>query len=62
MDVTVTPGESGNAWELTDLLGRSLGHIKLTADRRFMIFPEGQAAETMAEMNRGPFPSLDIAL
>ena len=62
MDVTVTPGESGNVWELTDLLGRSLGQIQLTADRRFMIFPAGLAVETMAEMNRGPFATLDVAL
>lgn len=62
MDVTVTPGESGKVWELTDLLGRSMGHIQRTADGKFAIAPTGQAVETMVGMNRGPFPTLDVAL
>jgi hypothetical protein len=62
VDVTVTPGESGKVWELTDLLGRLMGHIERTADGTFAIAPTGQAVETMAGMNRGPFPTLDVAL
>jgi hypothetical protein len=62
VDVTVIPAEGGKLWELTDLLGRTMGHVQLTADGRFMINPTGQAEETMAGMNRGPFPTLDVAL
>jgi hypothetical protein len=62
MDVIVTPAEEGTVWQLTDLLGRSMGRIAAGAPRQFMIYPEGHASETMAGMQRGPHASLDAAL
>jgi hypothetical protein len=63
MDVIVTPAEEGTVWQLTDLLGRSMGRITASAPRRFMIYyPEGHASETMAGIQQGPHASLDAAL
>jgi len=61
MDVIVTPAEEGTVWQLTDLLGRSMGRITASAPRQFMIYPEGHASETMAGIQRGPHASLDAA-
>jgi hypothetical protein len=33
MDVIVTPAEGGTVWQLTDLLGRSMGRITASAGR-----------------------------
>lgn len=41
MDVIVTPAEGGTVWQLTDLLGRSMGRITASAPRQFMIYPGG---------------------
>ena len=60
MDVTVTPAGSAK-WEMTDLLGRSMGNIMFT-DGAVTIHPDGQATKTMGTMKRGPFASLDQAL
>ncbi|TFW54393.1 hypothetical protein CT676_40510 [Bradyrhizobium sp. MOS001] len=63
MDVIVTPAEGGTVWQLTDLLGRSMGRITASAPRQFMIYPGGgHASETMAGIQRGPHASLDAAL
>jgi hypothetical protein len=62
MDVIVTVTEGGAAWELTDLLGRSMGSITAGPDDLFTIHPQGHAVETMAGMKTGPHPSLDVAL
>jgi hypothetical protein len=62
MDVIVTPAEGGTVWQLTDLLGRSMGHITASAPHQFMIHPGGHALETMAEIPQGPHASLDAAL
>ena len=62
MDVIVTPAEGGAVWQLTDLLGRSMGRITASAPRQFMIHPEGHASETMAGIQQGPHASLDAAL
>ena len=62
MDVIVTPAERGTAWQLTDLLGRSMGIIKESAPHRFTIHPEAHARETMDRINHGPHASLDAAL
>jgi hypothetical protein len=62
MDVIVTPAEGGTVWQLTDLLGRSMGRITTSAPREFMIHPEGHATETMAGIQQGPHASLDAAL
>jgi len=62
MDVIVTPAEGGTVWQLTDLLGRSMGRITASAPRQFMIYPEGHASETMAGIQQGPHASLDAAL
>jgi len=45
MDMVATrlPG-SWNAWDLTDLLGRSLGRIAEEPGRRFFIAPRGAGA------------------
>ena len=61
MDITVTPGEGG-VWHLTDLLGRSMGHIRKVTDGKFILTPAGQALDTMSEMKLGPFYTLDEAL
>jgi hypothetical protein len=62
MDVIVTSAEGGTVWQLTDLLGRSMGRITASAPRQFMIYPEGHASETMAGIRQGPHASLDAAL
>lgn len=61
MDVTVTPASRDRTWDLTDLLGRSMGHI-VEDNTWFRIDPAGGALETMAGMDFGPHPSLDAAL
>jgi hypothetical protein len=62
MDVIVTPVEGGTVWQLTDLLGRSMGHIRASAPHQFKIYPAGHALETMAGILQGPHGSLDAAL
>ena len=62
MDVTVTPGGKGEAWQLTDLLGRSMGVIKVSAPGQYMIEPAGGAVVTMKGILEGPYKSLDDAL
>ena len=62
MDVIVTPAEGGKVWQLTDLLGRSMGHVTAIAPHQFMIHPAGHALETMAGIPQGPHASLDAAL
>ena len=39
MDVIVTPTDDGKAWNLTDLLGRSMGRITETFDQQLTIHP-----------------------
>jgi hypothetical protein len=62
LDVIVTPTDDGRAWNLTDLLGRSMGRIAETSGQQITIYPDGHALETMAGMGHGPFASLDAAL
>jgi hypothetical protein len=62
MDVIVIRTNGGAAWELTDLLHRSMGSIATGPDDVFTIRPHGHAVETMAGMKLGPHPSLDAAL
>jgi hypothetical protein len=62
LDVTVRPVEGENQWDLVDLLGRSMGRIAEDPPNRFTIHPDGQALETMADLNPGPYASLDAAL
>jgi hypothetical protein len=62
VDVIVIAAQGGTVWHLTDLLGRSMGNVREGASRQFMIYPEGHAFETMAEIHRGPYASLDAAL
>jgi hypothetical protein len=47
MDVILTRAEGGTVWQLTDLLGRSMGRITASAPRQFVIHPEGHASETI---------------
>lgn len=61
MDLIVTPVEDGTAWELADLLGRSMGRIDTLAEQ-FTVHPDGPALEVMAGITTGPFASLDAAL
>lgn len=60
MDITVASA-GDRTWELTDLLGRSMGRI-VEENTWFMIEPAGGALETMADMDPGPYSSLDAAL
>jgi hypothetical protein len=62
LDIDVAQKPDGTAWLLTDLLGRAMGYIEDRAEGEFMIYPAGQAIETMQAMRRGPFGSLDAAL
>jgi hypothetical protein len=62
MDVIVIAAERGTVWHLTDLLGRSMGNITEDVSHQFTIYPEGHAFETMADIHRGPYDSLDAAL
>jgi hypothetical protein len=62
VDVTVRLVGDGKEWSLVDLLGRSMGRIVESPAKHFTIHPDGQALETMAGINHGPFPSLDAAL
>lgn len=60
MDVTVT--REGHAWNLTDLLGRSMGRI-VQDSARFTIDPApGGGLETVRGIKTGPHSSLDAAL
>jgi hypothetical protein len=63
VDLSVKPtANDGTAWELVDLLGRSMGSIRHPASKGFTIHPEGHALMTMAGMKEGPHPTLDAAL
>jgi hypothetical protein len=62
VDVNVIAVEGGTVWHLTDLLGHSMGTIREDASHQFTIYPEGHAFETMADMQRGPYASLDAVL
>ena len=62
MDVIVTPADEGDAWNLTDLLGRSMGQIVEEAPKQFFIDPAGLAIKTMHGIAFGPHLSLDAAL
>ena len=62
MDVIVTGSDGGKTWQLADLLGRSMGYIEESVPGSFRIHAEGHAVETMAEIEPGPFPTLDAAL
>jgi hypothetical protein len=62
MDVIVTHAEQGTVWQLTDLLGRSMGCIIQSSPDQFVIHPEGHAVETMTGIQLGPHVSLDAAL
>jgi len=62
MDVIVTSTDREASWELTDLLGRSMGSISRAPDDVFTIHPHGQAVATMTGMKLGPHSSLDAAL
>jgi hypothetical protein len=62
VDVIVIPEQGGTVWHLTDLLGRSMGNIREDASHQFTIYPEGHGLETMRDIHRGPYDSLDAAL
>jgi hypothetical protein len=62
VDLSVKPIADGTAWELADLLGRSMGNIRQTAVNEFTIHPEGHALTTMEGIRLGPHASLDAAL
>lgn len=62
LDIDVTPKPDEAAWLLTDLLGRSMGHIAEEPEGEFRIHPAGQAIRTMEATKRGPFKTLDEAL
>ena len=62
MDVIVAPSEDPAVWILEDLLGLSMGSIAEVAPGVFEITLAGEAPRTMADMKRGPYPSLDAVL
>ena len=62
MDITVTTNADGSAWELTDLLGRSMGRIVQRSPTAFVIEPDGGAVEAMGPIVNVAYGSLDQAL
>ena len=62
MDLIVSRALEGNAWDLTDLLGRPAARVIRTEPARFMIEPNQAESEAMARVPRGPHSSLDAAL
>lgn len=58
----VTSVAERNEWVLTDLLGRSMGLIRVTENGSLLIEPDGNARATMTGMRCGPFNALDDAL
>jgi hypothetical protein len=62
VDVDVLVKATDTVWQLTDLLGRSMGSIVENASHQFTIYPEGHAVETMVGIHQGPHASLDAAL
>ncbi len=62
VDVIVVRSASGTVWTLTDLLGRPMGQVETGETGLFTVAPAGGAIDTMADMNKGPFASLDLAL
>ena len=62
MDIVVKQAPDGGWWEMTDLLGRSMGQIaQAPGGGSLTIKPDGGAVETMADLKRGPYASLDAA-
>ena len=61
MDIAVTRTTS-SIWSLVDLLGRPLGRIIEEPGRRFIIEPNERGKDTLADVVRGPHPSLEEAL
>lgn len=61
MDIIIKAEGDECSWEMSDLLGRSMGHIVLV-DQLFRIQPTGHAIETMGILNRATFHSLDEVL
>lgn len=63
MDVIVTAADdTRTVWNMTDLLGRSMGCVTESGKGNFTIHPDGEARVTMALLSPGPYGSLDIAL
>ena len=56
VDVIVTSAEAETVWQLTDLLGRSMGSIVKNASHQFTISQEGHAMETRAALSKGRMP------
>ncbi|MDT2024527.1 hypothetical protein [Methylocella sp. CPCC 101449] len=61
MDIIIKSNADGTSWEMSDLLGRSMGQI-VRVDQLFRIQPAGHAIETMGILNRATFHSLDKIL
>jgi hypothetical protein len=61
MDLIVAQADDGDAWLLTDLLGRPMGQVKF-GEQTFTIEPAGQALVPMKGLRAGPYASLDEAL
>jgi hypothetical protein len=62
LNVDVLVKATNTVWQLTDLLGRSMGSVVENASHQFTVYPEGHAVETMVGIHQGPHASLDAAL
>jgi hypothetical protein len=62
LNVDVLVKATNTVWQLTDLLGRSMGSIFENASHQFTVYPEGHGVETMVGIHQGPHASLDTAL
>jgi hypothetical protein len=60
--VDVLVKATNTVWQLTDLLGRSMGSVVENASHQFTVYPEGHAVEIMVGIHQGPHASLDAAL
>ena len=62
MDVLVTPTAESKTWQLTDLLGRSMGAIVENSPKAFAIHPSGPAVATLVGIPCAGYATLDDAL
>src|SRR4051812_31194707 len=62
MDITVTPAGDGKTWQLTDLLGRSMGFIEQVQSRFFFVRPSDRSLELLGTVSHPASLSLDEAM
>jgi hypothetical protein len=61
MDIGIKPAADGSSWQMTDLLGRSMGRI-VQEKERFTVESDGRSAALMKGMKARWFATLDETL